>query len=290
MECCESTVPGAEVGARSHEENITHRRQSRILCALTLFYTSDLEIVTWNPSRAWRGGKAGHPSTNASLRAEPMLRRRRARHKPRRERILWGIPLCGKKTARRRRGRGPDQRGKGNWPLQTLWFGWDPLTGADNTRRHVGLGRRRGTSDVASLQGGCKAASRRAGAVSDGRGGRACNQKAKAGKCGSCPRTATREAGGQSAASRTKTGGAAVVAIRTTPFLTEIQQQQGQRIWQGLRRRPWWRRPRRPWRPRPRAWPRRQPRKELEPSSVRREKKVNETIYGSDWYFCIIIF
>jgi hypothetical protein len=34
------------------------------------------------------GGKAGHLGTNASLRAEPVLRRRRARHKPRRERIL----------------------------------------------------------------------------------------------------------------------------------------------------------------------------------------------------------
>ncbi len=72
------------------------------------------------------------------------------------------------------------------------------------------------------------------------------------------PRTAAREAGGQSSASRTQTGGAALVAIRTTPCLTEKQQQPGQRIRQGLRRRPWWRRPRRP---KPRAWPRRQPRK-----------------------------
>ncbi len=97
-----------------------------------------------------------------------------------------------------------------------------------------------------------------------------------------CPRPAACEAGSQGAASGAKAGGAAAVAVSTTPFITEIQQQQGQRIWQGLRRRPW---RRRPWR----AWQRRQPRKELEPRCERRKRKVNANLYGSARYFCIIL-
>jgi hypothetical protein len=102
-------------------------------------------------------------------------------------------------------------------------------------------------------------AGRRAGAVGDGRGGRACDQKAKARKRGPSPRAAACEAGGQSAAADTEAGGAAAVVVRTAPLITEVQQQQGQRVRQGLRRRPWRRRPGMEWRPR------RQPREELEP-------------------------
>ncbi len=54
------------------------------------------------------------------------------------------------------------------------------MSGAPYTGRDVGLGRPRSTSYVACLQGGGKTAGRRAGAVGDGRGGRACDQKAKA--------------------------------------------------------------------------------------------------------------
>ncbi len=59
-----------------------------------------------------------------------------------------------------------------------------PLSGTNDAGRDFSVGWRWGTPHLASLQSGGETAGRRAGAVSAGRGGRACIKKAEAGERG----------------------------------------------------------------------------------------------------------
>jgi hypothetical protein len=71
--------------AKSGEDGRHHMVGDLQLAPTAVFRTNFKQIETLLEQG---GGEIGHSGTNAWIRAEPLLRRQRACHKPRRERLL----------------------------------------------------------------------------------------------------------------------------------------------------------------------------------------------------------